>query len=84
MHAEDRVRLKHMIEACAAATEFVAGRARVDLDTDRMLLFAVVRAVEIMGEAASKMSEEMRTAHGEIPWKAIVGTRNRLVHAYSR
>ena len=47
-----------------------------------MLLFTVVRAVEIIGEAASKISEEVQVAHGEIPWKAIIGMRNRLVHAY--
>ncbi len=47
-----------------------------------MLLFAVVRAVEVIGEAASKMSEETRAAHAEIPWKAIVTMRNRLIHAY--
>lgn len=47
-----------------------------------MLLFAVTRAIEIVGEAASKISDETRSAHGGIPWKAIVGMRNRLVHAY--
>jgi len=82
MRAEDRVRVRHMIEACEAAIEFVAGRARTDLDTDQMLRFAIVRAVEIIGEAASKISEETRAAHDDIPWKAITGMRNRLVHAY--
>ena len=47
-----------------------------------MLVFAIVRALEIIGEAASKISEETRSAHGAIPWKAIIGMRNRLVHAY--
>lgn len=47
-----------------------------------MLLFAVVRAVEIIGEAASKVSDEGRAACPEIAWKAIIGMRNRLVHAY--
>lgn len=82
MRADDRVRLQHMIEACEAVAQFVAGRVRADLDNDLMLTFAVVRAVEIIGEAASKISEETRGAHPEIPWRAIVGMRNRLVHAY--
>lgn len=43
MRADDQVRLQHMIEAAQSAIEFVAGRNRVDLDTDRMLLFAVIR-----------------------------------------
>jgi len=71
-----------MIEACETTIEFVAGRARTDLDTDRMLRFAIVRAVEIIGEAASKISEETRARHDDIPWKAIAGMRNRLAHAY--
>ena len=60
----------------------MVGRSRTDLDSDRMLLFAVVRAIEVVGEAASKLSEEFRAAHPGIPWRAIVGMRNRLIHAY--
>lgn len=82
MRAEDRIRLLHMTEAAEAALSFVAGRQRGDLDSDQMLQFAVVRAVEVMGEAANKVSEEICASHAEIPWKAIVGMRNRLVHAY--
>lgn len=82
MQDEDRIRIGHMIEAAEDVLGFAAGRTRADLDTDRMLLFALVRAVEIIGEAASKVSDEMRSAHAGIPWKAIIGMRNRLVHAY--
>jgi uncharacterized protein with HEPN domain len=82
MHAEDQVRLRHMEEAAEAVLAFVAGRQRVDLDADRMLLFALVRAIEIIGEAASKVSDEVRVAYPEIPWKPIIGMRNRLIHAY--
>ena len=81
MHDEDRVRLRHMIEAAEHAIGFVSGRSRTDQDTDRMLLFAVVRAIEIVGEAASKISNETHAAHSAIPWRAIIGMRNRLVHA---
>jgi uncharacterized protein with HEPN domain len=82
MRDEDRVRLQHMREAAQSAVQFIAGRQRSDLDTDQMLLFALVRAIEIVGEAASKVSEETRAAEPDIPWKAIVGMRNRLIHAY--
>ena len=82
MRDDDRVRLQHMIEAAEAAIQFAAGRERSDLETDRMLLFAIIRAIEIIGEAASRMSEETQAAHGEIPWTAIIGMRNRLIHAY--
>ena len=82
MHAEDRIRLQHMVEAAQSAIQFVSGRVRADLDSDRMLLFAVIRAIEIMGEAASRISDETRAGHEAIPWKAVIGMRNRLIHAY--
>lgn len=82
MQAEDRIRLQHMIEATQAALRFVSGRQRIDLDNDQMLLFAVVRAIEIVGEAASRVSIEARDWSPDIPWRAIVGMRNRVVHAY--
>jgi uncharacterized protein with HEPN domain len=82
MRSEDRVRVLHMIEAAEEVSAFVAGRQRPDLDSDRMLLFAVVRAVEVIGEAAGKLSEEARVAATTVPWSAVVSMRNRLVHAY--
>ena len=82
MCADDRVRLRHMVEAAESAVEFLAGRQRHDLDEDRMLLFAVVRAIEVLGEAASQVSAETRATHAGIPWRAIIGMRNRLIHAY--
>jgi uncharacterized protein with HEPN domain len=82
MQAEDRVRLLHMIEAMEAALGFVAGRQRADLDSDPMLLFALVRAIEVVGEAATKVSAEFRSKASDIPWGLIVSMRNRLIHAY--
>ena len=71
-----------MNDAAAAALRFVQGRRREDLDRDEMLLFALVRAVEVIGEAATKVSPDGRAALAGIRWAAIVGMRNRLVHAY--
>jgi uncharacterized protein with HEPN domain len=82
MQDEDRIRIGHMIEAAEDALRFIADRSRSDLDTDRMLLFALVRAVEIIGEAVTKVSDETRIAHPGIPWKSVIGMRHRLVHAY--
>jgi uncharacterized protein with HEPN domain len=82
MEAEDRVRLRHMLEAADAAIGFMAGRTRADLDSDLMLAFAVVRAIGIVGEAAHHVSDEARALLPALPWPAIVGMRNRLVHAY--
>lgn len=82
MRAEDSVRLRHMIDAAESALRFIQGRNRADLDSDEMLLFALVRAVEIIGEAAGKVSGEGRAEVSDVPWDVIVGMRNRLVHAY--
>ncbi len=82
MSPNDRVRLRHMADAAESALRFVAGRARADLDNDEMLLFALVRAVEIVGEAASGVSAATRMETPEVSWALIVGMRNRLVHAY--
>lgn len=82
MRADDRIRVQHMIDAGESVVAFTAGRVREDLDRDRMLLFAVVRGIEILGEAASKVSEETRSASAQIPWGAIVTMRHRLVHGY--
>ena len=54
MQPEDRIRLQHMLDAAYTARRFMSGRTRADLDSDQMLLFAVVRAVEIIGEASRR------------------------------
>jgi len=82
MSPEDRIRLLHMIEAADSAIGFVAGFTVAELEQDRKTLFAVIRCIEIIGEAAARLSETTRAATPEIPWSAIVGMRNRLVHAY--
>ena len=58
------------------------GRSREDLDADRMFSRAVVRDIEIVGEAASQVTPETRESLSTIPWASVVGMRNRLVHGY--
>ena len=82
MPPEARVRLLHMIDAVENALGFVVGKQRGDLDSDRMLVFALVRAIEIIGEAATRVSLPTRAAAIDIPWPQIVSMRNRLKHAY--
>ena len=62
MNRNDRVRLRHLADALDAAIRFVRGRERSNLDSDEMLLFALVRAIEIAGEAASKVTGETRVS----------------------
>jgi uncharacterized protein with HEPN domain len=82
MNPRDRVRLHHLADALNSAIRFARGRERGDLDTDEMLLFALVRAVEIAGEAANQVTAETRALLPDLPWSSIIGMRNRLVHAY--
>jgi uncharacterized protein with HEPN domain len=62
--------------------DFARSRCPEDLESDLMLQFALVRAVEIVGEAAARVSEQTRVDCPDIPWAPIIGMRNRLVHAY--
>ncbi len=78
----DRVRLLHMLDHAREATRLVEGRTRPDLDADRVLSLALVRLLEIVGEAAANVSPEARTRHPAIPWSEVVGLRNRLIHGY--
>jgi uncharacterized protein with HEPN domain len=82
MSKSDEVRLRHMLDAAREALRFAAGRSRADLDSDRMLVLSLVKSIEIIGEAASKVSAETRQEHPAVPWVDIVGMRNRLIHAY--
>ncbi|MGH7101088.1 MAG: HepT-like ribonuclease domain-containing protein [Acetobacteraceae bacterium] len=71
-----------MIDAAESAQRFIAGRKRADIDTDEQLRFALVHALQIIGEAAARLSSETRSAIPSAPWSAIIFMRNRLVHAY--
>lgn len=74
--------LRDMLDAAKEAVSFAQGKKRADLDGDRKLVLALVRLVEVIGEAAGNVSKGFQAAHPEIPWPVIVGMRNRLVHAY--
>lgn len=82
MTPDDNARLRHMLEAARDAMSFAADCSREGLDKDRKLALAIVKCIEIIGEAAAKITAETRDAHPEVPWKAIVGMRNRLIHGY--
>jgi uncharacterized protein with HEPN domain len=78
----DDIRLRHMLDAAKQAIAFMAGRSKLSLDADAMLLLAVVKAVEIVGEAAAKITKERQADIPQIPWSQIISMRNRLTHAY--
>lgn len=82
MWVEDEERLRHMLDAAKEAAEFSDGKTRNDLDDDRKLALALVKEIEIIGEAAFRISESTKADLQQIPWPEIVGMRHRLVHAY--
>ena len=82
MNPRDRVRLQHLADALNSAIRFARNRERDDLDSDEMLLFALVRAIEIAGEAASQVTAETPAQLPDLPWASIIGMRNRLMHAF--
>ncbi|MDJ0681622.1 MAG: DUF86 domain-containing protein [Xenococcaceae cyanobacterium MO_167.B52] len=75
-------RLEDMLRYSEEAVEITQGKTRQDLDNERLLNLAVVRLLEIIGEAANKIPREECLKYPEIPWHAIVSMRNRLIHAY--
>ena len=81
---KDRVRLFHMRDAALEAIALVQDKSRPDLNKDRLLNLALVRLMEIVGEAAARISESTRKRHPEILWPKIVGLRNRLIHGYDK
>jgi uncharacterized protein with HEPN domain len=82
MLRDDTIRLRHMLDAAREAMEFASGRTRSDLDRNRMLVLSLVKDIEIIGEAAFRISPVTRAQLQDIPWDDIVAMRHRLVHAY--
>ncbi len=79
---DDDVTLRQMLVHIEETIALATGRTQEDLDSDRVFFLATLKLVEIVGEAASRVSDSFKAAHSEIPWRQIVGTRNRLVHGY--
>lgn len=82
MFIDDPVRLRHMLDAATEAVSFAQNRTRSNLDNDRMLTLALVRCLEIIGEAASRITRKRQDELPQIPWSQIIGMRNRIIHAY--
>ncbi len=79
---DDLTRLRHIVEAAHEVALFLEAKTRDDLHRDPLLARAVVKSIEIVGEAAARISPKMRAALPEIPWPDIVSMRNHLVHGY--
>ncbi|MBI2238374.1 MAG: DUF86 domain-containing protein [Actinobacteria bacterium] len=71
-----------MLLAAEDAQAFISGMTQDEFGADTKSQYAVVRALEILGEASRAVPEGIRDAHPEIPWADMTGMRNRLIHAY--
>ncbi len=71
-----------MLDSTREAVELTQGKSRADLDNDRVLSLALVRLLEIVGEAANRVTTATRQQNADIPWSQIVSLRNRLIHGY--
>ncbi len=79
---QDIVRLRHILDAAKKIVEYTEPIQRDDLDRDEKLALALVRLLEIIGEAAKAVSPDFRRKYPQIPWREIAGTRDRLIHGY--
>jgi uncharacterized protein with HEPN domain len=82
MFEDDSIRIRHILDAAREAVAFSKGRSRADLNSDRQLNLSLVRLLEIIGEAARGISTDFRQTHPDLPWKSMVGMRDKLIHAY--
>jgi uncharacterized protein with HEPN domain len=79
---DDRVRLQHIFDAVLDIEKYMQGCAASDFFSNSMLHSACIRQLEIIGEAAGRVSEKTRAESADIPWKEVVGLRNFLIHEY--
>ena len=79
---DDKARLKHMLDAALDAREFLGTASFEELQCDRKLGNAIVRSLEIIGEAAANVTKNTKAEYPEIEWALIIGMRNRLIHSY--
>lgn len=79
---DDVSRLKHIADACREALSFIDGCSQADVSSNRMLALSLVKELEIIGEAANNISKSCQDRYPQVPWRAIVGMKNRLIHAY--
>lgn len=83
MKNENTLRLRHILDAIAAIEKYVYEVDEKQFSVDAMRHDATIRQIEIIGEAATHLTDEIRKENPDIPWKKIVGTRNRLIHGYT-
>ncbi|MEK9175270.1 MAG: DUF86 domain-containing protein [Patescibacteria group bacterium] len=82
MVKDNNVYLSHILDAIETIEDFCSGKNYEDFKGDKLLQDGLIRELEIIGEAAKHLSEEYKNRISDIPWKDIVGMRDRLIHYY--
>jgi uncharacterized protein with HEPN domain len=82
MKKDDTVYLKHILDAIDLIGSYLKGKSYEDFTDSRMLQDAVIREIEIIGEAAKNLSVKFRNKYSEMPWKQMAGMRDKLIHEY--
>ncbi|SDW09843.1 HepT-like ribonuclease domain-containing protein [Thiocapsa roseopersicina] len=82
MSLDELAYLKHMLDEARYLQDKTAGLDRGSFFTDPTLQRAFVRSLEIIGEAAKHVPESLRTRHPTVPWRAMAGMRDRVIHDY--
>jgi uncharacterized protein with HEPN domain len=73
-----------MLEHAREAVLMIEGKERSDLRSERMLELSLIRLIEVVGEAAARVSPNSQTTYSYIPWPQVIGMRNRLIHGYDQ
>jgi len=79
---EPGIALRQILTHAREAVDICQGRTRADLDRNRLLNLALTRLIEIIGEAANRVPEEIQIQYPDLPWLQMIGARNRLIHGY--
>ena len=82
MPKDELVYVGHMLDKAHEALSLVRGKTRQDYDRDSTLRLALTHLIQVIGEAARRVSPQFRDRHPQIPWEAIAGMRSKIVHDY--
>ena len=79
---DDLIFIEHILESITAIENFSKGLKKEDLHSNRLKKSALVREIEIIGEASKNVSENIKKKYNKIPWREISGTRDKMIHHY--
>ncbi len=82
MEKDDLVYVGHMLDTARKTISLARGKSREDLESDEALALALTHLLQVIGEAARRVSRDFTEKHPEIPWRALIGMRHKVVHDY--